>query len=74
MSRTLEINTSANPAFVTVNDDTTGGGPVVYANFAAFPAAPAGGVGTTQQFAIAADTGILYCSNGGSWHEMLVLG
>lgn len=67
-----EINTAANPARFQI-PDATGGGATVYANRAAFPAPPASGAGTTQLFAIANDTGILYCSFGGSWCEMLIL-
>jgi hypothetical protein len=73
LTRIIQINTAANPVQIAVNDDVTGGGATVYANRAAFPAPPASGVGTTQLFAIANDTGILYCSFGGSWCEMLIL-
>lgn len=72
MATVIEINTAANPARFQI-PDSTGGGPVIYANFAAFPAPPASGVGTTQQFAIANDTGALYCSFGGNWCLMLFL-
>lgn len=73
MARVLKINTASNPAFAIVNDDVIGGGATVYANFAAFPTPPTSGVGTTQLFAIANDTGVLYCSFGGNWCALGIL-
>lgn len=74
MTRVIKINTSANPAFISVNDDgpVGGGGATVYTNFASFPAPPAAG-NPQQSFAIDASNGLLYCSFGGSWCAVSIL-
>jgi len=67
-TRVVPINTTCNPYILTLNEST--GGATIYSTRAAFPTP---GTDTNGTFAIAEDTGIIYCGLDSGWCPMLVL-